>query len=48
MPQKWFTKIWPIVETLANFNGKNCDVNRFECQKVNYAIDYILLITYND
>ena len=29
-------------------NGKICDVNRFACQSVNYEIDYILLITYND
>ena len=29
-------------------NGEICDVNRFECQKVNYEIDYILLITYNN
>ena len=29
-------------------NGEICDVNRFECQKVNYEIDCILLITYNN
>ena len=29
-------------------NGEICDVNRFACQQVNYEIDYIFLITYND
>ena len=29
-------------------NGEIYDVNRFACQQVNYEINYILFITYND
>ena len=29
-------------------NGKIYDVSRFACQYINYEIDYIFLITYND
>ena len=29
-------------------NGEIYDVSRFTCQQVDYEIDYILLITYND